>query len=150
MRNAVAASQSTGAAYIVALVAQGRELLHSVVRSVAHEYAIYMDTEDMTAVERLSTARRLLDQLAQMMRDNKVRSWIDIVETVAALAAPTDDEARALETLAIVGTRYRSLSAHRDGLDELYLPRPDWDEQKAATAELAALRDCITAILGTA
>lgn len=35
----------------------------------------------------------------------------------------------------------------RDGLDELYLPRPDWDEQKAATTELAALRDCITAIL---
>ena len=25
--------------------------------------------------------------------------------------------------------------------------RPDWDEQKAATTELAALRDCITAIL---
>lgn len=106
-----------------------------------------MGTVEMTAVERLRVARLLLDQLAQMMRDNQVRSWIDLVEAVAALARPTDDEAQALETLAIVGPRYRSLSAHRDGLDELYLPRPDWDEQKAATAELAALRDCVTAIL---
>jgi hypothetical protein len=101
----------------------------------------------MTAVDRLAEARRLLDELSQMMRDNEVRSWIDITEGVAQLAAPTPDEAEAAATLAVVDQRYRSLSAHRDGLDELYLPRPDFAEQRAATAELAALRNRIAAVL---
>lgn len=102
---------------------------------------------DTSAVARLRLARRLLDELTQLLRENQARSWIDLVDGVAQLAVPTADEAQALSTLAVVSSRYRGLSAHRDGLDELYLPRPDPAEQRAATAELAALRGRLTAVL---
>lgn len=102
---------------------------------------------ESSAVERLRLARRLLDELTQLLRENQARSWIDLVDGVAQLAAPTADESQALATLTVVNSRYRGLSAHRDGLDELYLPRPDPAAQRAATAELSALRDRLTAVL---
>jgi hypothetical protein len=99
------------------------------------------------AVQRLQHARDLLERLARMMRDNEVRSWIDIIEGLAAAAVPSDDEASAAATLQELDRRYRALSAHRDGFDELYLARPDWDEQRRATLELDQLRRELAATL---
>jgi len=101
-----------------------------------------------SARQRLADARTALRELADVLRENEVRSYVDLVEELERLAArPVADDAEAQERIEYLARRYAALSAHRDGLDEVYLPRDTPAATREATRQLAERRDRVTAAL---
>lgn len=99
-------------------------------------------------VAQLARAQTALAELAAVLRENEVRSYVDLVEELERIAAePVPDDAAAAQRIAYLARRYAALSAHRDGLDEVYLPRDTPAETRAATRHLDDLRNAVTAAL---